>query len=386
MTVSEPNLYVIDLPAGEVPSFDIDFHQSNGRVKYNSQLWLGAGYDGVWFRGQGRDVTFLKPDAANQWVDSNVFIGPHSGIVRFSKMTIGSARTKCIHAGLENHVLPIKKLKIEIRNCRVVTDPPKAYPPQTGLSRVKWALFGYQCDWDVRNTVIDNRESVEHALYAHGFAETGVLWRNVHVVASGAEGLKVTARPGECMWVQGAKVIVQDCKIENWYQDWSWRGGGGIVCQGSGADIEVTRTYLLGSRDYNRSRCFMVDDSGLDFYGPDGQAGVGAANGHVILHQVAGISMPGPDWYSNIARIGTLRPDRPQPLCARSLTMTQCGFYGDKTLLNLARNAIEGAVSISDCNSPGIKNFLQSLGHNVSVQSKVSGLGGFFDLSQGFSG
>ncbi|MEK9735741.1 MAG: hypothetical protein VW239_00295 [Candidatus Nanopelagicales bacterium] len=234
----------------------------------------------------------------------------------------------------------------------------------------------------VTDSTIDLRHSAEHGQYTHGFARDGVFWARVHVVATGAEQLKLTARPWECGWVPTARVVVKDSVFEDWYQPWSWRGGAGIVDQGAGVPLRVVRCVFRNPGPSGaipasqRTRCIMVDDSAdndgdgvRDFYGYEtGRVGVGFANGPVRIRECAFYAGPGVDSYSILVRIGKLGTGN--WLAAPSFSMTGCGLYGEKVQLQL-RDCAPGGIVVADCNTKRLEELMPRVGVRVSSGEAV---------------
>ena len=128
-----PRLYPIQLPAGDVPGFSIDFANWSGHQaerKYRSDVWLrdadGDGspdYDGVVFVGAGRGATHIRPGNA----EATILVARHGGIVRIEGATIHCGRSQGIFFGLETPGVPVQpKFRLELQSCEVLSDPPVA--------------------------------------------------------------------------------------------------------------------------------------------------------------------------------------------------------------------------------------------------------------------
>jgi hypothetical protein len=369
--LTAPRMYVVNLPAGAVEGFDVQWKGDN-RTRYT----LPAGYDGFRFVGQGAGVTHVRVDNVTQWHDSAVWIGPFDGPVSLEAMTIHNGRAKAVHAGLATKswngrdyvvtrpVLP--NFKVSVLDCEIVADP---------SPRPKWGLFGYQVDWEVRRTVIRWKEGVEHGSYEHGYSRLGSTWNGVDVESSGAEGSKVRNDSQEIQWVPGAKIVRRQSTFRDWYQPWSWRGGAGIVLQGTGCDIVIRRCEFYGSAGL-RGRCISIDDGGTRVDGrPDyydavtGAIGGPYANGYVVIQECALFGGPGSSSYSDLMNVVNWhgRADYPHRT-TRGLLMKDCGAWGTRML-----GKFSASYSITGCNTELIRDYCASaLGMDVSAEAMIN--------------
>lgn len=392
--MADPNLFVIELPAGDVNGFLIDWTAgwSPTVKRYQSSQWLSAGFDGVCFRGAGKHVTTIKPD--NSMVQDNIFVVQHNGIVKFENLSIETGQAgkgKAVHMGFANPSGPIhEKFALHLKNVSIEC-------PVRGV----WGLFGYQCDFVLEDVELNCYKTNEHALYAHGFSKNGILYDRVKV-ESGAEGLKATARPSECRWVGPIlpSIIVRNSIFKNWNAPWSWRGGAGICVQGASANVLVEYTQFWGhvyndasgnvTRD--QGRCIMIDDSGADFYDvesglPQAQGGK-TANGHVVV-RLSGLSHTGryQPWNNNIMRVGTLAPWRPNPWCALSVKINNCGVFGDNSFVSMSggpNGSVKNLIKVQGCNTDLIRDTMDGLGMYHDIESKLNVPSGLRPVSQGF--
>lgn len=457
--VEQPRLYVISLPAGDVPGWSIDFPNWSGHAperKYSSSAWLrdqdGDGvldYDGVLFVGAGKGVTHVRPAALSE---ATVLVARHNGVVRIEGATIHCGRSQGVFFGLETPGVPIApNFRLELQGCEVVSDPPAVAPATASLvsgkaprgppdgdgrsrrlwraaeeerfppglrgeeigvynayrswlaspspsdepgeypvaalqaaspTTTKWGIFAYQADVVLRDCAINIPHSAEHGQYSHGFARDGVLWERVHVRATGAEQLKLTARPWECAWVPTARAIVRDSIFQRWYQPWSWRGGAGIVDQAAGIPLTVTRCLFKnpganGSIPASqRTRCIMIDDGGdndgdgvRDFYGAGtGVPGQGFANGRIRIIECAFYAGPGIDSLSTMIRVGK---NAAGPwLAAESFVLKGCALYGEKLQLQL-RDVASGMLRVSECNTPALAAAVRPLGVVTTYEALI---------------
>jgi hypothetical protein len=383
-----PNLFVINLPAGDNPAFNIDFHQSgHNPLVYDSNVWISQGFDGVLFKGAGRGVTRIIPQNA----DETIFVRQHNGIVAFQDLSIHYksrfGRGKAVHMGFENPSGPVfEKFALHLTRCSV--DEVGTLNVDNGV----WGLFGYQFDGVLEDVIFNMTNSHEHGAYWHGFSKNGVSVNKLVVNGVGAECLKFTARPHECRWVKNALIKVTNSVFKNWANPvTSWRGGAGFTSQGSSANVWIENCRYYGGNTMDRAHCIMFDDSGLDFYGAvDGVPGVGPANGHLFIKNTGcalnGISDP---WNNNISWIGNLNPSRPPPIIsARSLLVDNCGYYGQNTLWNVSGkngDLVGGRGQFSNCNTPQIRQLMANLGFRVDTETMIAGPTGLVPMSRGLT-
>lgn len=374
---SGEKLYTVNLPAGLVDGFDVQWRGDN-RTRY----YLPAGYTGFRFVGRGAGITHVKaPVAPSVWHDSSIWIGPFNGPVELVGMTIHNARGKAVHAGLATKswngtdyvvtrpVLP--NFQVRIIDCEIVHDD-----EPSGI-RAKWGLFGYQVDWHVQRTRIRWKNGVEHASYEHGYSRLGSTWLNVDVESSGAEGSKVRNDNQEIQFVKGAQIVRRGCTVADWYQPWSWRGGAGMVFQGTGCDIHVKRCIFWGANAL-RGRCISVDDGGVRFDGrpdyysaPDGQLGGPNANGYVIVEECAAMAGPGNTSYSDMFTFvnwhgSATYPHKP----ARGIVFQNSGVYGERMLGKFPVNA---SWTVRGCNTEEIRDRCAALGMDTSKEAMIAG-------------
>lgn len=394
---TEPALYVIQLPAGDVPGWSIDMsgwtgHDVDHRYysSHAAQLrassptaapgsyWLdvdadGNGvpdYGGVAFRGQGADATHVRPAlVAGRPIDDTVVVASGPERVQIDGLTIHCGSTRGIFFGLQNtaHATPDPKFRLNLFNAKVVADP----PPADSQRSTKWGIFGYQSDVHLRDVTLDILYSAEHASYWHGFASPyGLVWERVKIPHSGAEGCKVRNDPSETVWVRGAKIYLSECDIRDWFQTWSDRGGAGAVFQGPGCSVYIDRCAFVGNPG-ERGRCIMIDDGSGAFYNAlDGRVGVGPAVGYVVVQRTA-MYAPGvgaSDYRQQVMRCGTLVSST--HVIARALSIYECGIYGDHYSVQIS-NLLGGTGSLTGCNTPTVAAFCQRLGIDTSVEAAI---------------
>src|SRR6185503_13977578 len=254
-------LFVVDLPEGDVPGFTIDVPGWTGHTadrKWTS-TWLSEGYDGILFRGKGKDKTRIVPNG----VESTVMFDRMPGVVRFENLTVVCGSRHGIWAGLEHPEEDVEPLfRLETFHVDVLSSGP----------RTTWGVFTIQCDVDLRSGTIDTTNGLEHTLYVHGVAQFGVYLLNM-TFRSTAECVKIRSSTTETRAVPGAALGVQSCVFAFWYRDGSSRGGGGVVCQGTGLKgISVKGCFFrnLGPNcaipSNQRTREIMIDDGEGDYY------------------------------------------------------------------------------------------------------------------------
>ncbi len=361
------NLKEIDLsvrPPGEVGGMDFNWPGWTGnRTKINTE-----GYDGVRILGQGVNATVITPGYEAAFV-----FGQGTGFVEISNLTIvcgksfgikwGTARGEWVDDGkggqryVERRDTHYPNDFLSLRNVRVITSDP---PPTGPRTTTKWGVHTINVDIHFRNVVFDMPYSAEHALYAHGFAKYGALWRDVVIEAVGAEGFKAASRPWECFWAPEAQIFIDRCEFRNFNQPWSWRGGAGIALAGSGAQyIHVKRCLFVGRPNEEpggppKDQLFMMSDglstiqsaenNRMRYYDHNGvPGGPGSANGHVLIEDSAFQGYGGGN-RENI-RLGTLYPGYeelglPPHTIAQSFTMRRCAFYGPPFMGNRTRASI----------------------------------------------
>lgn len=373
-----PNLFEIELAAGDMHGFDINFPGWTGNVtKYNAGMWLDKGYDGVHFICKtGR--TRIIPRASH-----NIMVGPHNGIVKLSNVDIGS--NSIFGNGSAIHFGTVPQPYYE--NFKLILDNFSVFSDLNLGPRGVWGVFSWQADVMMTNGVFNLANLNEHGFYAHGFAKQGVYVDNLTVNGAGAECLKFTARPGEVDFVPNVWAYVRNSTFKNWYQPHSWRGGAGFVSQASTCNILIEDCYYYGNEtDYNRSKCIMIDgNAGGDYNVFDGSIGSGPSTGHVIVRRTSLSGAQGPSWFAPIMRIGN-NSGNPQPHCAKSLLMDTCGVYGKNRQIQVHGqfgDSFKGRGVIRNCNTPWIRDFLFGRGVNVEHESMIDKPGGFVPVSQG---
>jgi len=327
-------------------------------------FWLDRGFDGVRFRGAGLDRSRLR---APPGTDQTVLVDRHQGAVLLEAVTVHAGPRQAVFFGLEHKGDPIlDRFELLMRDAKVVADPPTDGNPHSTV----WGLFAYQADVTLERVELDLLFSAEHASYWHGFAKYGLRWKNVKARA-GAEVCKVRSSPSETDWVAGATIELRGCRIEDWFHpERSWRGGAGLVVQGSGCAVLVERCVFLGNAG-NRSRCIMVDDSGGDFFGyPSGAVGVGAANGPVVVRDSGLFGGPALDsGLAILARVGNFAgSSRP---CAPRVRFSRCALIGAGVQLQLG-DVPAGKTRVVGCNTEAILELVKGLGYPYEPEGVIA--------------
>lgn len=382
------NLLEIQLGPGDHPGFDIAW--PNSRPDSPRENYDPTAYDGIRFVGAGADWTHVRGHVGS--VRSNpgtIMIGPDAGVVEFVGLTVhvasGDFRGRAVHAGLERRA-GFRPLLVRLDRSAIVTDTPAAGERTSG----RWGLFTYQASVELIESRFDGYHLSEHPVYLHGYgAQVGPFLRpglyayRTHFERAGAECLKVTARPDEVFWVPDALIYFRESSAARFHQLWSDRGGGGLVCQGTGADILVEDSMFWGRGPLGdlrpNPRCIMVDDSGTRYYGPGGTPGFGPANGLVGINRSGVTGGPGPDWYAPTIRVGTLQnpafwpgavtDDKGQivtpgthPPVAKAFVMLNSGAYGANLKVELGGVA---RVLVADCNTPALASIGDAMGLQI---------------------
>lgn len=406
------NLFEIRLPAGDSGSINVGWF-NNGAPKLDPQTWLSQGFDGVKFVGQGVDVTHLR---CTSWDGITVAVIQHQGIVQLENLTLHCGYSQATQFGEQNLAKKLSsKFEARLVNCKVVAQPvpvsdvqaalgqmPEAaqvrFMPQrqqiaeaprggaylsnvqaapafqqmaerlaqlpvsqaelaaASVVRPKWLVFGYQCDLVLDRVIFQGREAVEHDVYFHGFASKGALVLDCDFQSAGAEGFKVRSDRNETVAVPGTSIVIRRTKFANWHQDWSWRGGAGIVLQGGASDVFIDKCLFKNGPGTPaipvnaRSHC-------IEIVAEDNSWGGTFGNGHVWIRASAFKGKSDVDWNNSIIRVARNSGNQ---MAARSVTIERNGIFGQKTLVILGSIPIGKAV-VRDCNTPAIKQALAPL-------------------------
>jgi len=352
---------IIHLSPGDVAGFDIGTRSPTNRQLYDPRP------GGLLFVG---DNSFIRPYG---WGSDTIHIERGSGPISFNGCTIQASgatngKGKGIHygtskeygnAGIMEHDALI------LNGCHSFAPAPA---PGRQHSAV-WGVMTYNTDIHLEDCTFDYFFSAEHTGYSHGFAKYGLAIKRCQFQASGGEGWKVATRPEEVWFAPEAEISVSGSEFRNWYQPWSWRGGAGLVLQGSGArKISLDDVGFFGG-DGQRSKCLMIDDGGQRYYDHEGVVrGPGAANGHVDINR-CGFNGVGTEWYTSIVKVDTI--DRFNPVDhknALSFKMRGSGVYGERTFLNV--NGVD-TVSVKGCNTPAIKRYGDAHGFNTLHETQL---------------
>lgn len=386
----------IVLPAGIVQGFDVEWPSNTG----NSAKHTLDGFDGIKFAGQGKDLTHVVPSPSG-WI--TCFLGPGAKHVEFHGMTIHGARTRAVHQGIEN--IPanggtFQNCTLIFADCHIQADEPGSAPwvvtskytdPATGAllpgQTSTWGIFTYNADIFASRCSFDWKRGAEHALYAHGMGLRGILIDECDFQTSGGECVKLATRPGEAFWLPNQTVLVQNSTFRDWGpQPWSWRGGGGVVIQGGGANVYVQGCQFFGGPGHAKSRAVMIDDGGwMRFYSAlDGTPGKGPANGWVLIQDTLIVGDGKPEW-GLCARVGTLSPGAGIDV-ARGYGVIGCGIYSlsDTCKVEIGQ-VLGGNVLIERCNTPEIRSIVDAI-VPVHAEAMIAGSAGSAVLSKGMRG
>ena len=383
----ELNLYTIPLAAGDHPSINIDWFR-NGAQELRSAEWLSKGYDGVRFQGEGIEATHLR---CTSWDGITIAVRQHEGVVEFRDLTIHAGYDRGTAFGEQNtpeaqaaRGRPLSpRFQARLVNVRAVVEPPSAY----GGKRPKWLVFGYQVDLFMSRVELDATEAVEHAVYLHGFARRGAYLDRVDFQGSGAEGFKVRSDATETVWAGPNQwIILRGCTFRDWFQPWSWRGGGGVVLQGTGANVLLERCAFYGGTSigtvtaYQRSKAVMVSSEGESWDAVTGALGTGFGNGSVTLRECAMFGGPGPDWYSSIARCAR---NGGSQLSARSFRLERCAVWGRRMNVQISDLPAGGFEAVG-CNTPELREWSEAHGMDTSAEAVFLTSQRAVPLSEGF--
>lgn len=318
------NLHEIQLPQGRIEGIKIGVPNTWPQSEIHISNPKDIGFDGVRLIGHGKGDTFIELD---DWGGS-VMIGNDCGRVEIRNCTIVGAKDygiKCQSARGDWYVRRDEDGEpVRDENGKVIQDYEEHrhenYPDAmlvlrnvrlvTGKHRTKWLVHSTNVDhfWD--RVEVDGKDTTEHALYAHGFADRGVYWNAVVVNAIGAEACKCATRPWEAFFAERAMLIMEGCFIRGFGQPSSnWQDGGCVIGQGTGLQgISLNYSVFEGragtdgdgvaketlvsfsnglssaqNRENNRRRFYDVISGEEAGDMPEG----GAANGHVLIDNCA---------------------------------------------------------------------------------------------------
>ena len=382
MESANPNLMTINLGSGDVDGFSISpagDTWGGGHANYDPQTWLGAGYDGVRFVGEGIDTTTIIQAS---WDAITIGVKQHNGIVQFEDCTIEGGRPyngRGIWFGLPTTSLA-PNFRLVCKSVRFNNLGPD--DPIAGSGRCAWPVFSYQADLCFLDCVWDGLECTEHNIYAHGFAGLGLHMARCTHNSSGAECVKVRSDNLETIWAgPDVAVNIVDCHFENWRQDWSNRGGAAIVMQGAAAHIMVARCGFwpgptitggtLNEDGYTRSQCIMISAEGISFDIDTGVVDAGHGNGFVwVTNCLMESSMAAPG-LKPIINTGTWGGTQ---IPCKGYLIQECGVWG--TNMHVRANGVTVPVpkwGIMNCNTDRIVTIAQRLGMTATDDSLYSG-------------
>lgn len=390
----EPALKQIQLEGIRYPGFTVGFRGWTGNA-FVPITWMREPYRGCHVKGvPGKTV--IRSETS----EASLIFSRRCGYVKLEDIIIksgrGAGKQKAIFGGVDaanaTNFIPYT---LHLKNCVIeadVTVDPDGHP--------EWLIFLNQGDLILENCLLRSRNTNEHALYMHGFGSEGCYIVNCELDGVGAEGFKFTARPqaryyqdpgllaqagnaytdGYHPISQDKWIVVRGTTVRDWHQPWSWRGGAGMTVQGAGINVLVEDSSFV---DFGETKpAIAFDDSGVEHFGQGNVGGTSPANGDCILRRCTFASGPGPSWYTNVLRFGTLIPGSPIQV-ARSILIEDCGVYGDHMMAAIG-NIAPNNVIVRRCNTPEANARAAALGVNTSFEAALS-IGGFFGpISQGW--
>jgi hypothetical protein len=388
----EPSLLEYRQGAGTFPGTTVAFNGWTGNQNIRP-FWLDQGYAGIHVMGRGPERTIYRSMTS----ESTLIFGRHCGYVKIENVTIQNGfapgKQKAIFGGVDAANAPdLVPYTIHLKNCVIETArtaDPDGHP--------EWPIFINQGDIILENCVIRSRNSNEHALYVHGFGRYGAYIINTVIDGVGAEGLKFTARPqaryyqdpGLLQYAGNAYtdgyhpieqtqwIVVRNTQIHDWNQPWSWRGGAGMTVQGAGINVLVEDSAFVDFHELKPALAF--DDSGVEHFGDGNIAGRSPANQDIIVRRTTLASGPGPSWYTNVARIGSLNPNS-SVLTVKSALFEDCGIYGDHMMLSVSNC---DNLRVRNCNTPAAAERARTFGVDTTHEAMLA-YNGFRPVSQGY--
>lgn len=369
-------LYEVRLPRGDVGSINIDWFRNGASVNLSSSEWLGQGYAGVRFIGDGTQIR------CDSWDGTTVSVGRHAGIVSFENVTIWPGYAMGVRLGEQNFTgSVVPEFQFRFVNSELLTSPEGP--------RAKWGIFSYNCDLLYKDCRFDGRFLNEHDSYAHGFAKLGARVIRTKFDSAGAECFKVRPDRSETAPVDGVPLVEFDnCTFKDWYQDWSWRGGAAIVLQSSSSNLRIHDCLFYPGAGtasvpgHLRSRCVMVTSEANSYpVIAQGSSGQLFGNGYIIIRRSGFGGQKGPDWGSTLIRVGQ---NSGEYLAARAFLMEDCGAWGENLLVQLGQIPV-GKVRISGCNTPEIRQRSQDLGLDATHEVRVPTSTRLVPLSSGWA-
>jgi hypothetical protein len=392
------NLKLVELGQREFPGWTVGYQGWTGN-DFIPAFWLRQGFEGVHVRGRGPDRTVVRSLTS----EASLILGRRVGYVKLEGMTFktgfAAGKQKGIFAGVNAANKPnLVPYTLHLKDCVIeadVTGDPDGHP--------EWPLFINQGNVVLENVVIKSRISNEHGMYLHGIGPNGFYAVDCEIDGVGAEGFKFTARPMPQYYQDPALlalaknaasdgyhppphetwIVLRRCKVRDWNQPHSWRGGAGLTGQGFGAKVNML-VEDCSFVDFNELKpAIAFDDSGVEHFGDNDIGGGSPANGHVILRRSIFASGPGPAWYNPVLRFGSLLQSTPVQI-ARSITIEDCGVYGDHMLATIG-NISPDLVVVRGCNNENINTRAAALGVDVTKEAMLSMAGFFGPISHGWN-
>ena len=254
--------------------------------------------------------------------------------------------------------------------------------------RPKWLFFSYQADVVLLRVRFRGKNAVEHDAYLHGVAKHGAYVRWCIFESAAAECFKVRSDTTETAWPgPNARFYILDSTFADWHQPHSWRGGAGIVAQGSAGHWRIERCSFTGSGALgdvtanDRSKAIMFSSEGLSYDQETGAENVGFGNGHVLIRNIVAEGFSEVEWGNSIIRCAR---NGGAQMSARSFTLEDSGVWGDRKIVQ-AGELPAGGLQIRGCNTTALRDYSRSVGMRATVESTFPTSSRRVPLSEGIS-
>lgn len=321
-------------------------------------------------KAQGYDGVRIKPAQAgtrsavtcSAWNGNTIEVARRENfVVVLEDLDVSAGVSRAVSFGHQNQPVGPVSPGFELRafRCKFFA------PPPTSAGRSKWLVFGYQFDALFVDCIFYGYFLSEHDFYGHGSAGKGWAFLGCTFTSSGAEQIKVRSDSTETAYAGSAvRLIVRDCTFQNWYQDWSDRGGAGIVVQGGAVHGLVERCVFRGGLASEvvpanlRAHCIMISSEGESYDIDTGQnGGTGFGNGHWIIRDCAFFAYSDVPWRNDVIRFG--RNGGTQK-AAKSVRILRCGVWGQNLILGVTE---VGSLKVEGCNTPAIAAYCRDTLH-----------------------
>jgi hypothetical protein len=184
--------------------------------------------------------------------------------------------------------------------------------------------------------------------------------------AAGAECFKIRPDQSETVAVPGTVIIIKRCKFFDWHQEWSWRGGAGIVLQGGASDVLISQCLFIGGRYESATSHYNDRSHAIEIVAEANSWGANYGNGHVWIKECAVKGKSLVDWNNSLVRVAR---NSGTQWAARSLLIERCGLYGPKMLVAVGQ-VPAGMSVVRGCNTPEIKQKLFGV-FDTSVEAMI---------------